>query len=473
MSVPRKYRAIGDFYEYYSGNRRAPYLTLFVGGNHEASSYLQELYYGGWVAPKIYYLGAANVIRLGNLRIAGLSGIWKGYNYNKPHFERLPYTADEIKSLYHVRETDVRKLLLLRTQTDVGISHDWPRGIEWKGDHKQLFRFKEHLERDAQAGTLGNTAARFIMDRLRPRHWFSAHLHCKYNAVESYDEDNQTHGSNIGQPDMQNPLPASATKNTDEIDLDLDDEETSEVNDDQTVAPPIADESTVSAEVRAQLPASFQPKSKPKKATVPVLETPDGVTNKTVKFLALDKCLPNRKFLEILEIHTSDPSAPKEDEPALSYDPEWLAILRTFASNDPHAPTPFNEGEDVYGPQIEKEEEWVASNIVSQDKLTIPENFEPMAPYYDGQDINSVGTEQPIEYTNPQTVAFCKLLDIPNWFGESEDVREERRRTKAAQIEAEARAEMEGGGASYGRGRGRGRGGNRGGWRGRGGRFHH
>jgi hypothetical protein len=32
-----------------------------VGGNHEASNYLQELPYGGWVAPNIYYLGYAGL----------------------------------------------------------------------------------------------------------------------------------------------------------------------------------------------------------------------------------------------------------------------------------------------------------------------------------------------------------------------------------------------------------------------------
>ena len=110
MSVPMKYREIGDFHEYYSGRRKAPYLTIFVGGNHEASNHLFELYYGGWVAPNIYYMGAANVLHLGPLRIAGLSGIWKGYNYNKPHHERLPYNQDDVKSAYHVRELDVRKL---------------------------------------------------------------------------------------------------------------------------------------------------------------------------------------------------------------------------------------------------------------------------------------------------------------------------------------------------------------------------
>src|ERR1700759_2985849 len=111
MSCPVRFRAIGDFHSYYSGASTAPFLTIFVGGNHEASSYLWELYYGGWVAPNIYYMGAANVLRLGPLRIAGLSGIWKGYDFKKPHFERLPYSYDDERSIYHVRELDTRKLL--------------------------------------------------------------------------------------------------------------------------------------------------------------------------------------------------------------------------------------------------------------------------------------------------------------------------------------------------------------------------
>ena len=50
---------------YYSGEKKAPYLTVFIGGNHEASNYLQELPYGGWVAPNIYYMGmiSASIVR--------------------------------------------------------------------------------------------------------------------------------------------------------------------------------------------------------------------------------------------------------------------------------------------------------------------------------------------------------------------------------------------------------------------------
>ncbi|KAL9622558.1 MAG: hypothetical protein Q9160_003055 [Pyrenula sp. 1 TL-2023] len=193
-AMPAKYRRMADFHEYYSGIRKAPCLTVFVGGNHEASNYLFELYYGGWVAPNIYYLGTANVIRFGPLRIAGLSGIYKRYDYYKPHFERLPYNESDYYGIYHVRELDVRKMLNIRTQVDIGISHDWPQGVEWSGNHTKLFNRKAHLRSDAEAGRLGSPAAKYCLDRLRPTQWFSAHLHIKYEASIRHGEHSSGRG---------------------------------------------------------------------------------------------------------------------------------------------------------------------------------------------------------------------------------------------------------------------------------------
>lgn len=201
-----KYRQIGDFHEYYSGKRVAPYLTIFIGGNHEASNHLFELHYGGWVAPNIYYLGASNVLRYGPLRIAGLSGIWKGYDYRKPHFERLPYNNDDIRSIFHVRELEVRKLLQIRTQVDLGMSHDWPRQVEYSGNFKQLFKKKRDFAADSEKGQLGSQAAKYVLDRLRPAYWFSAHLHVKFAASVQHGE----HAS-------QNPIEGPSTTQMDSV----------------------------------------------------------------------------------------------------------------------------------------------------------------------------------------------------------------------------------------------------------------
>ena len=69
LSCPEKYREMGDFYKYYNKELVAPYLTIFIGGNHEASNYLEQNYYGGWVAPNIYYLGRSGLINVKGIRI--------------------------------------------------------------------------------------------------------------------------------------------------------------------------------------------------------------------------------------------------------------------------------------------------------------------------------------------------------------------------------------------------------------------
>lgn len=74
MAIPKKFHDMCSFHKYYSGELVAPILTVFIGGNHEASNYMQELPYGGWVAPNIYYMGYAGCVQVNGVRIAGLSG---------------------------------------------------------------------------------------------------------------------------------------------------------------------------------------------------------------------------------------------------------------------------------------------------------------------------------------------------------------------------------------------------------------
>ena len=87
MACPDKYRSMQGFYKYYSGEKVAPVLTIFIGGNHEASSHNWELYYGGWAAPNIYFLGYAGVVNVGGVRIGGLSGIFNARHYHQGHHE--------------------------------------------------------------------------------------------------------------------------------------------------------------------------------------------------------------------------------------------------------------------------------------------------------------------------------------------------------------------------------------------------
>ncbi|KAJ4983717.1 lariat debranching enzyme domain-containing protein [Stagonosporopsis vannaccii] len=485
VSMPSKYYAMHDFHEYYSGARTAPYLTIFIGGNHEASNYMWELYYGGWAAPKIYYMGAANVVKLGPLRIAGLSGIWKGYNYKKPHYERVPYNSDDVRSIYHIRELDVRKLLQIRTQVDVGLSHDWPRSMEWKGNHRQLFKWKPDFEQEAKDGTLGSVAATTVLERLRPPHWFSAHMHCKFSGIWQHEGGLQpavpevgTSAAivkNDGEIDLDLDLddtPIVAPKNDDEIDLDLaDDDGPAPTSDDAAPRKPEEPEkangqAVVPDELRDLLPASFARTNFEKPETLPF---PADITNTTTKFLALDKCLPKRHFLQLLEITPHSPSDLQRPL-HLEYDAEWLAITRVFAGDlrvgDPEAQVPADKGDAYYKPLIDEQITWVEENIVRPGKMTIPHDFAQTAPVYDPSQGIHV-QEEPQEYDNPHTQSFCDLLQIPNAFHASAEERAQRMQA-GPRPEEQRSGRGSRGGRGGSRGGHRGRGGGRGGGRGRG-----
>ncbi|CAK9293478.1 unnamed protein product [Gordionus sp. m RMFG-2023] len=169
MAVPPKFRRLNSFYQYYEGIKKAPCLTIFIGGNHEASEYLWELPYGGWVAPMIFYMGWANVVNFvyeyspfekGNwhqiiIRIAGISGIYKKQDYNIGHFERPPLNEDTKRSIYHIRNLDVYRLSLLDTSINpinICLSHDWPSGIWNYGDVDRLLTIKPYFQKDIQSG---------------------------------------------------------------------------------------------------------------------------------------------------------------------------------------------------------------------------------------------------------------------------------------------------------------------------------
>ena len=263
MACPSKYREMNTFYKYYSGEKKAPVLTIYIGGNHEASNYHLELFHGGWVAPNIFFLGYAGVVNYGGIRIGGLSGIFKQRDFQKGHYEVPPYNNDTSRSAYHVREYEVFKLLQMTRPLDIFLSHDWPRGIYHHGNKTQLLRQKKFLVDEVNSDTLGSPGAERLLHVLQPNYWFSAHLHVKFSAL------------------VRHPPPPSS--------------DSSSFTSDSTPTPP----------------------------------APPRMT----KFLALDKCLPHRDYLQIIDVFPSGMSEEEaketKEEKVLKWDLEWLAIVRS------------------------------------------------------------------------------------------------------------------------------------------------
>lgn len=142
---------------------------------------------GGWVAPNIYYMGFANVLNFGGIRIGGLSGIYKPNDYYKGHFELPPYSPSTAHSVYHVRNLEVFRLSQFVKPIDIMITHDWPSGIYNHGNCEQLLRFKPYFAHEIQQNSLGSPENERLLKVLRPKYWFSAHLHVKFAAVYKHE----------------------------------------------------------------------------------------------------------------------------------------------------------------------------------------------------------------------------------------------------------------------------------------------
>nr|XP_032817242.1 lariat debranching enzyme A-like isoform X2 [Petromyzon marinus] len=284
MAVPAKYRHMHSFHKYYSGAQKAPVLTIFIGGNHEASNHLQEIPYGGWVAPNIYYLGYAGIVKYGSLRIGGLSGIYNVHNYCKGHYEFPPYNNDTVRSVYHVRSCDVIKLKQIQQPLDVFLSHDWPRGIYNYGQREELLQRKRFLRNEQRFG---------------------------------------------------------------------------------------------------------------------------DAEPKVTKFLALDKCLPQRDFLQVVEM-LHDPEVPLQ----LEYDSEWLAILKTmdhFTSVSPEIHASLKTEHHLRrNYTLTKEAIATALGSLGRD-LRVPQNFVKTVPDYGP---HKPRAQDPKHAVNPQTTVFCAALGI-------------------------------------------------------------
>ena len=430
LACPPKYRSLRQFYKYYSGERRAPVLTVFVGGNHEASNHLGGLPFGGWVAPNIFYLGHAGAFYFRGLRIAGLSGIFNPRHYRLGRHERPPYDADSLRSAYHVREVDCWRLGSLSVgpccseeeekkkeksengdgengngggddggkekkkkdpssssspsrsppfinnnqRIDLFVSHDWPSNVALHGDAASLTRTKKHLASEVADGSLGSPPGEALLRALRPRYWFSAHLHVKFAALVRHGKKKKEGKEGGGEKEGEQ-------------------EEEEEEEEEET------------------------------------------------RFLALDKCVPGRQFLQVLDIPVPASSSSSSDEDQrmaedeegrLRFDPHWLAVVaKSYGASESRrraavelpgggAGSDFRVLPDpvrVSAEEVAAVAERLSSSLSSSGpSLPVPLNFEVTAPAHGTPGappgprggMPRGGTER-----NPQTLALLAALGLP------------------------------------------------------------
>ena len=134
----------------------------------------------------------------------------------------------------------------------------------------------------------------------------------------------------------------------------------------------------------------------------------DGV--KFTKFLALDKCLPRRQFLQVVDFGPTD--APSE----LFYDPEWLAItqLTDALNNATSCVTVLPNFEEASKFKIDKEAIIKEAFQKFGNPPKVPENFVLTSPPFNSLETSKTKMQQVLPIINPQTEAFCTKLGIKN-----------------------------------------------------------
>jgi lariat debranching enzyme len=220
--------------------------------------------------------------------------------------------------------------------------------------------------------TLGSYPNELLLSKLQPSYWFSAHLHVHYAAIVDHDMLKKgiyppstraiLNGRNL------RPLSNLANEtvvNPDEIAIDLDD------NPDETPVNLVGnpDKIAMDPSVCANKPP-------------PTVADPDEIApTKCTKFLSLDKCLPRRQFLQIIDIPSANDATEDYD---FYYDLEWLSITRAMhpylSTAHQQSPLPSNDDLKV---AIKKEHAYLTAKLESRSlDLKIPHNFEPTAPAY-------------------------------------------------------------------------------------------
>ena len=168
MAAPAKYRDLGDFPIFASGQFQFPWPIYFIGGNHEPYGWLETLPDGGQIAPNCHYIGRANAVEIGEIKVARLSGIFQPHLFPQTRPNISQFGAKSNKEWIGWNQGDIEKLLNL-SRCDIFLLHEWP--IEF-GDHQRHF-----------ADVAAREWIELALESLRPDLIFCGHLHHRLRSV--------------------------------------------------------------------------------------------------------------------------------------------------------------------------------------------------------------------------------------------------------------------------------------------------
>ena len=111
MAAPNKYRKLGDFPQFHSGNSDFPWPVYFIGGNHEPYGWYDKHLNGSQLISNCYYFGRVGFVELNGYKIVGLSGIFhqEKFERKRPLVENIGVKSNKD---YTDQSCDIELLLL-------------------------------------------------------------------------------------------------------------------------------------------------------------------------------------------------------------------------------------------------------------------------------------------------------------------------------------------------------------------------
>lgn len=162
MAAPAKYRKMGDFSLFASGQAEFPWPVHFIGGNHEPYGFLDQIPGGGQVARNCFYAGRAGASEICGLRVAFLSGVFVARLFAHERPALADFATRSNKEYIAWNKGDI-EILMASGRADVLILHEWPP-IPYdgraRGDEESGMKYLE-----------------VALESLRPRRIFCGHTH--------------------------------------------------------------------------------------------------------------------------------------------------------------------------------------------------------------------------------------------------------------------------------------------------------
>lgn len=235
------------------------------------------------------------------------------------------------------------------------VTHDWPLHVyNNPGAKKFLINKKPHFRSDIDNHQLGSPLYEILLNKLKPPHWFAAHLHIRFQTKYFHQSF---------QNNFDNRPPHGHHSH--------------EAGDQQSAGNSPSDQARSGPEFTS--------------------------------FLALDKCLNRRRYLEFVDIASDEASK----DLGLEYDLEWLAILRATDSYVSAQEYPVRQAPQPhvimnYDDHVETEKDKV--RMLFNCDFKVPNNFSITLPLNSqGKDADPMRVQN---YVNEQTTRLCELLGI-------------------------------------------------------------